>query len=183
MQETFGQSESVPAAVSASRLVWLILCWAFVLLIPVAAQQDYRYESSGKELTLRSSEEFQKTINPHAILSLQSPDESVILVTTEEEKFTIDQLYDGLPSTFDDGAECVGRVLLAVDGEDAATFLVEGLFPPDGSDTHNTLYAVTNHDRTQYTIMIHYPKDRGDEGFEWAASLLGSFTWTKDPTR
>ena len=140
-------------------------------------QTTYRYESTDRDLVFEPEEEFQRTVNPHAILSLQSPEESVVLVTSEEKKFTVTQIYDGLPSTFEDGAECMGRILLSVDGEDAPTFLVEGMFPPDSPSTHNTLYTVVNHDQTQYTIMIHYPKELGDEGFEWAAALLQAFAW------
>ena len=160
-------------AVSAARLTLLVL----LLCTFGLADDGVRYESSDGKLFFHPSEEYQRTVNPHAVLSLQNKDDVVVLVTTEPEKFTITQLYDGMPATFDDGAQCVGRVLLSVDGEDAATFLVEGMFPPEQEPTHNTVYAVTNHQKKQYTIMIHYPAERGDEGLEWATDLLHSFSW------
>ncbi len=160
-------------AISAARLAFLFL---FLFAIG-SADSGFRYESSDGKLSFHPSDEYQRTVNPHAVLSLQNKDDVVVLVTTEKEKFTITQLYDGMPATFDDGAECVGRVLLSVDGEDAATFLVEGMFPPDQEATHNTVYAVTNHESQQYTIMIHYPAERGDEGLEWATGLLHDFSW------
>lgn len=166
-------------AISAARLSTLLLI-AFLLCSPGLADSGYRYESTDGKIVFQPTEKFERTVNPHAVLSLQNKDEVVVLVTTEKEKFTIDQIYDGMPSTFDDGALCVGRVLLSVDGEDAATFLVEGMFPPDQEPTHNTVYVVTNHNRTQYTLMIHYPAERGDEGLEWATGLLHNFSWAKN---
>jgi hypothetical protein len=166
------------AAVPTSRLKSGVLLFLFLVTsLSAGSETNFRYESTGRELILQTDEEFQRTVNPHAIMSLQSPEDTVVLITTQEKKFTITQLYDGLPSTFDDGAQCMGRILLSVDGEDAATFLVEGMFPPDGPSSHHTLYAVTNRDQMQFTIMIHYPKERGDEGFEWAAALLQRFAW------
>lgn len=163
-------------AVSTTRIALLILLLAG-LFGPTLADTDYRYESTDGRLIFQPSEEFQRTANPHAILSLQNTEEVVVLVTSDKRKFTITQIYDGMPATFDEGAACVGRVLLDVGGEDAATFLVEGMFPPNDGSTHNTVYTVTNRDEIQYTIMIHYPVERGEEGFEWATSLLGRFSW------
>ena len=160
-------------AISAARLILVTLLLCTLGL----ADDGFCYESSDGKLFFQPPEEYQRTVNPHAVLSLQSKDDVVVLVTTEKEKFTITQLFDGMPATFDDGAQCVGRVLLSVDGGDAATFLVEGMFPPDQEATYNTVYAVTNHEQKQYTIMIHYPAERGDEGLEWATDLLHSFSW------
>ena len=87
------------------------------------------------------------------------------------------QLYDGLVGTFGDGTRCLGRVLLSVDGEDAATFLVKGLFPPGESSTHTTVFTVVNHGEREYTFMFHYPTDIGDAGFEWAVGLLQDIEW------
>lgn len=165
-------------AVSAQQLRALAL-FSLLLVASLSAQTSFRYESTDGDLVFEPDEEFQKTVNPHAVLALQNLEESVVLVTSEEKKFTVEQLYDGLPSTFEDGTYCVGRILLSVDGEDAPTFLLEGMFPPDSPSSHHTLYAVANHDQTQYTIMIHYPKELGDEGLEWAAALLQRFSWSK----
>jgi hypothetical protein len=168
----------VLASIPTQRLICLVLILLLLgTCLSAEPQTDYRYESTDGDLVFEPNEEFQRTVNPHAILSLQNSEESVVLVTSEEKKFTVTQIYDGLPSTFEDGAQCLGRILLSVDGEDAPTFLVEGMFPPNSPSTHNTLYTVTNHDRMQYTIMIHYPKELGDDGFEWAAAMLQRFAW------
>lgn len=156
------------------------LLLTFLLLLLVSggvSAESTEYLASNGVVGLRSSEEFRKTFNPHALLSLQTPDEIVVLVTSQEQRFTLTELYDGVPSTFGEGAECKGRVLLSVDGEDAAVFLVEGMFPPEEESTHSTVYAVVNRGEEEYTIMIHYPIDMGDEGFEWAAELLAQFYW------
>lgn len=136
-----------------------------------------RYLSGDETLLLETSEEFHKTFNPHAILSLQSPDKILVVVTVRKSEYSVQELFDGAPSSFPDGSECMGRVLMTVDGEQAPTFLVEGMFPPDEVATHSTLYTMVNHSDLEYTIMIHYPLHMEQEGFEFAASLLGGFHW------
>lgn len=162
------------AAVSTARLTFILL---LCLLVRPLAETGFRYQTTDGKLLFQPTEEFQRTANPHAILSLQSHDEVVVLVTSEKKRFDISQIYDGMPSTFEDGSQCLGRVMLSVDGEEAATFLVEGMFPPEEESTHDTVYSVIIRGEIQYTIMIHYPLERGDEGFEWATDLLRSFSW------
>lgn len=159
---------------AALRTTVVLLFLLLVSSLPTLAEQ---YIASDSSLVLESSLEFEKTFNPHAILSLQTADDIVVLVTKKEEKFTLTQLYDGIPSTFEDGVTCMGRVLLSVDKEDAATFLIEGMFPPEQDPTHNTVFAVANHSGSEYTFMIHYPKEMKDDGLEWSVELLSEFRW------
>ena len=105
-----------------------------------------------------------------------------MIVTRKKKEFTITELYDGIPSTFTDGVVCQGRVLLAIDGEEAPAFLVEGMFPPE-EPTHHTLFVVVNHEKFEYTLMIHYPEEMGDAGFEWATGLLQKFQWNDASSR
>lgn len=162
-------------ALRLSLVFWLTLTLLVLFGGPAVAGE---FVTQDGKLVLKTTEEFFKIANPHAILSLQSEDRIVVLVTSQPRKFTLTELYDGLPSTFGDGAVCQGRVLLSVGGEEAATFLVEGMFPPGEDPTHHTLYAVTNRDELEYTVMIHYPEVQGAEGFEWATRLLEQFHWT-----
>ena len=156
---------------------------AICLALQVSALSQTRtFRSSDDKLLLESSEDFESTFNPHAILSLQTPDKSVVLVTRKEKKFTTTELYDGIPFTFADEVVCQGRVLLSVDGEEAPAFWVEGMFPPE-EPTHHTLFVVVNHEKYEYTLMIHYPEDMGDEGFEWATGLLQNFRWNVPSSR
>ena len=156
----------------------LALSLLLLLLVPASVTAEERdYKSSDQSLTLHSNEEFDTTFNPHAILALQTPDKIIVLVTTRPKEYTTKRIYDGAPFSFPEGTECTGRVLLSVDGEEAPTFLVEGMFPPDEAPTHSTLYTIVNHGDTEYTIMIHYPIEMEQEGFEWAADCLNHFTW------
>jgi hypothetical protein len=156
----------------------LTLCLLVLLVVLAsAAESKSEHVSSDGKVALKTSEELTSTYNPHAILSLQTPDKIVVLLTAQKQRLPLTQLYDGLPASFQDGAQCVGRVLLSLDGEEAATFLVEGMFPPEGESTHHTVYIVANHEEMEYTLMIHYPIDMGDEGFEWAVALLDDFSW------
>lgn len=166
----------MPSAVSASVAFLLFL----LLLATPTAAEGTTFRSTDGEIEFHTTEVFRRTANPHAILALQAEDDTIVLVTMEEKKFTTTQLYDGLPGTFEGEARCLGRVLLSVDGEEAPTFMVEGMFPPDGSFTHDTLYTVSNHGENQYTIMIHYPVETGDEGFERATRLLEGFRWVSN---
>ena len=160
-------------AFARSGFLLLIL---FLVSLTGAAQERH-YSSTDETLILSTAEDFQKTFNPHAILSLQSPDKVIVVVTVRERQYTTRELFDGAPSSFPDGSECVGRVLLSVDGEEAPTFLVEGMFPPEELSTHSTLYTMVNHGDREYTLMIHYPLHMEEEGFEFAALLLEKFRW------
>lgn len=175
------QAEGVIGRSERGRL-WIVLYSVLLLfgISPVAAEpRDYK-TSDGK-LYLRSEEEFQTTFNPHAVLSLMTADKILVIVTIRPKEYDVTRIFDGAPFSFPDGAECVGRVLLSVDGEDAPTFLVEGLFPPDEVATHSTLYTMVNRGDREYTIMIHYPVDLGNDGFEWAVELLEQFHWLESP--
>ena len=178
-------SATILATKLSNRFFVLILAFAWLGLGgPALSENAYRdYLSTDGRLRLRTDEEFNKTYNPHTILSLQSPDGLIVLVTSQERRLTLTQLYDGLPSSFGDGCECVGRVLLDLDGEEAASFLVKGMFPPEEESTHDTLYVVANHEKTEYTFMVHYPIDLGDDGFELAVSLIQKFSWQPKPKK
>lgn len=169
---------------TSRHVAWKIFALVAVCLAlsaPVVSQIRTFKTSDGK-LSLKSGEEFESTFNPHAILSLQTPEKSVVIVTRKKKEFTTTELYDGIPSTFTDGVVCEGRVLLSIDGEEAPAFLVEGMFPPE-EPTHHTLFVVVNHEKFEYTLMIHYPEDMGDEGFEWATGLLQNFQWNIPSSR
>ena len=170
------------SAVRTSSLEPLLRSWGLffcVLLcsLAVVSAKPLEYLSQDGKVALTTSEAFREVPNPHTVMSLQTEDQIVVLVTAQKKRFSLTEIYDGLPSTFEDGAECVGRVLLSIDGEDAATFLVEGMFPPDAPATHHTLYVVSQREDLEYTFMIHYPKEQGDAGFEWATGLLREFSW------
>lgn len=154
-----------------------IFLFVFLALAPCSGEPRV-YQSSDGSLELTTEESLNRVLNPHAILSLQTEDEIVVVVTKKEKSYTVTQLYDGIPSTFEQGAVCTGRVLLSVDGEEAPAFLVEGLFPPQEDSSHDSLFVVVNHGDFEYTIMVHYPKLMGTEGFEWATAFLGRFRWT-----
>lgn len=158
------------------RLVFMmsLVC---LLLTGMARGDTFSYKTSDGRLSLQVDEEFQTTFNPHAILSLMTADRMLVIVTSRPQEYEATRIFDGAPFSFPDGAECVGRVLLSVDGEDAPTFLVEGLFPPDEVATHSTVYTIVNHKSQEYTIMIHYPIDMEDGGLEWAVELLQRFRW------
>ena len=160
----------------------LILCLLCLVLLTPAVCQVRTFKTSDDRLSLKTDEEFESTFNPHALLSLQTPEKSVVIVTRKKKEFTITELYDGIPSTFTDGVVCQGRVLLAIDGEEAPAFLVEGMFPPE-EPTHHTLFVVVNHEKFEYTLMIHYPEEMGDAGFEWATGLLQKFQWNDASSR
>ena len=81
-------------AISAARLILVTLLLCTLGL----ADDGFCYESSDGKLFFQPPEEYQRTVNPHAVLSLQSKDDVVVLVTTEKEKFTITQLFDGMPA-------------------------------------------------------------------------------------
>lgn len=160
-----------------TRLGYLLFLFLFSLGCAGADLQ--RFESSDGTLIFESDEEFVKTFNPHAILSLQSPAHFLVVVTIDEKKFDTAELYDKVPSSFVEPAVCVGRVLLTVDGYDAPVFLVEGMFPPGEDSTHDTLFSVVNRGDAEYTIMLHYPTQPDNSGFEWAVQTLGQFRFKK----
>lgn len=158
------------------RLLSGLLIW-FLLLVPGWAQREF--VASDASLKLVTNEEFDKTFNPHAILSLVSPYDTVVVVTKGEIEGSIETIYDQFPRTLVQGQECVGRIMLSVDGEQGPSFVIEGMFPPEGEPTHQTLLTVVNLDKHCYTFMIHYPLDQSEEGLEFAHQLLSSVRWLR----
>lgn len=154
-----------------------LIALLFLFANPAVAAPEY--VSSDDALKLVTNEEFRKTFNPHAVMSLISPYETVIVVTKAELEGDVTAVYDNLPKTLPQGQMCVGKIMLSVDGEQAPSFVVEGMFPPEGEPTHQTLLTVVNRGKHSYNIMIHYPLDDTDGGLEFAHELLSALRWLK----
>lgn len=161
----------------------LLLILVVTLLCGHAYAESTEFKASDGTLTLTSEEPFKTFSNPHTVLSLRSEDESLVLVTTSEKRFDIGLFYEQFPTAIEEEIEdslCLGRVMLSIDDEESAVFLIDGMFPPGQESTHRTLYAIANRGDVEYTFMIHFPLEHGDEGFEWAVALLDQFKWN-DP--
>ncbi len=139
-----------------------------------APQLEFR--STDKAFTLFTSEDFRVTYNPHAVLSLANLEEVAVVVTKAEAKHNLTEIYDGVPRSLPSGALCKGRMMLALGTEQAASFVIEGMFPPQGPPTHQTLMAVVVRDGVEYDFMVHYPVDNVN-GMEDAHTLLSSVVW------
>lgn len=133
--------------------------------------------SKGGELSVTVNSKFQETFNAHAILSLVSEDDVAVVVTTHELRHPISEIYSGLPHSLEKGVESEGQVMLTIDGEQGATFLLQGMFPPERDPTHSTVYCVVNRGKTEFTFMIHYPIEYEDSGFDEAYQILNSIRW------
>ena len=144
---------------------------------PSSVGPHLEFRSSDKTFTLSSPEDFRVTYNPHAVLSLASLEETVVVVTKTEAEKTLVELYENLALWVPTGARCVGRMMITLDGEQAASFVLEGVFPPKGPATHQTLFAIAIKDGQEYNFMVHYPMDSAN-GLEDAHRLLSTLQWT-----
>lgn len=136
------------------------------------------FRSSDKSFTLSSPEDFRVSYNPHAVLSLASLEETVVVVTKTKAEKPLSELYENLALWVPTGARCVGRMMITLGDEQAGSFVLEGMFPPKGPATHQTLFAIVIRDGQEYNFMVHYPLDNLS-GLEDAYSLLSTLQWTK----
>lgn len=141
------------------------------------AGPSLEFRASDKSFILTTEEDFRVTYNPHAVLSLANLDDVAIVVTKAEAKHTLDQLYDGIPRSLPAGTLCHGRMMLNLGTEQAAAFVLEGMFPPQGPPTHQTLLAVVVREGNEYNFMVHYPVENA-RGLEDAHAVLSTVEWS-----
>ena len=153
--------------------------WLLIASPSLAENSLKTLESNEAELSVSVDPKFEKSFNAYAILSLISEDDVVVVVTTHELRHSISEIYSGLPHSLEEGVECNGQVMLTIDGEQGATFLLQGMFPPERDPTHSTVYCVVNRGNTEFTFMIHYPIEYEDSGFDEAYQILNSVRWAK----
>lgn len=144
-----------------------------------AAGPRLEFRSTDKSFTIFTADDFRVTYNPHAILSLASLEEVAVVVTKAKAEHTLAQLYEGVPGSLPAGAVCRGRMMMSLDQEQAAAFVIEGMFPPQGPSTHQTLLAVVVRDGHEYDFMVHYPIE-SPTGLEDAHALLSTVRWNFD---
>lgn len=135
------------------------------------------FHSSDRSFTLQTPEDYRVTFNPHAILSLASLDGSAIVVTKHKADQTVEALYDNFAKTIPRSSPCRGRLMTEVDGVPAAAFVIEGLFPPQGEITHQTLMVLAIREGQEYDFMLHYPIEREQVGLEDAYATLATIRW------
>jgi hypothetical protein len=158
----------------------LLLC-LLLLWTPASAQQaepELEFRASDRSFTLRTVEDFRVTYNPHAVLSLASLDDVAIVVTKRKaESTSMEKLYDEFPKSMPADYPVLGRMMITVDGYQAAAYVVEGMFPPRGEATHQTLLTVAVRDGQEYNFMIHYPLEREKQGLEDAYAIMSTVKW------
>jgi hypothetical protein len=142
-----------------------------------AGEPTLEFRASDKSFTLTTLEDFRVSFNPHAVLSLASLDEVAVVVTKRKAESTIDKIYDNFPKTMPADYPVVGRMMITVDGQQAAAFVVEGMFPPQGEPTHQTLMTIAIHNGSEYNFMIHYPFENEKKGLEDAYALMATVKW------
>ncbi len=156
----------------------LFLCLA---AIPLAAEEPLlTFQATDKSFELQTAEDYRATFNPHAILSLASLEEMVLVVTKHKAENGLQTIYDHFPKSLPADYPCLGRVMITIDGQQAAAFVVDGMFPPEGEPTHQTLIAITLRDGEEYNFMVHYPLDDPEVGLEQANALLGAVKWKSE---
>jgi hypothetical protein len=156
--------------------------WGLVALCPALAEEPMlEFHASDKSFSMSTVEDFRATYNPHAVLSLASLDDVVVVVTKRKAESTIEKIYDDFVKTLPADYPCKGRVMVTIDGQQAAAFVIEGMFPPQGEPTHQTLLAVAVRDGQEYNFMIHYPLENEQKGLERAYAMLGTVKWAAEP--
>lgn len=156
----------------------LLLATLLLLAAPAPAEEPrLEFRASDKSFSLTTLEDFRVTYNPHAILSLASLDEVAVVVTKGKAESSVDKLYDSVVRSLPKDVPCLGRLMITVDGEQAAAFVIENMFPPNGEATHQTLLTVVVHDGHEYNFMIHYPLEREKQGLEDAYATMSTVRW------
>lgn len=164
-----------------SPLKGLLLLLLWTLAQPSLSEENLSLEfsASDKSFTLATPEDFRTTFNPHAILSLASLDQVAIVVTKRPAEHSLEDIYASLPRSLPPGMPCLGRMMISVDGEQAAAFVVEGMFPPQDEATHQTLLTVVVRQGQEYNFMVHYPIEHDTSGLEAAYATMGRVRWKR----
>lgn len=136
------------------------------------------FRASDKSFTLSTQEDFRVTFNPYAVLSLASLDEVAVVVTKRKAESKVEQIYESYVKSLPANYPCRGRMMIGLDGEQAAAFVIDGMFPPQGEITHQTLLAIAVRDGQEYNFMVHYPIENEELGLEQAYALLGTVKWS-----
>lgn len=159
----------------------LLIVTLWLCSVPgIAEEPTLEFRASDKSFTISTVDDFRATYNPHAVLSLASLDEIAVVVTKRKAESSVAQLYDSFPKSLPADYPCLGRMMLSVDQKQAASFVLEGMFPPQGEPTHQTLLTIAVHDGQEYNFMIHYPLENEKQGLETAYAIMTSLRWSSE---
>lgn len=175
-------SKKTESAALPRLFVLLAVLWVLAVAPSRAEEPMLEFRASDKSFTVSTVEDFRVTFNPHAVLSLASLDEVAVVVTKRKAESTIEKIYDNFPKTMPADYPVVGRMMITVDGQQSAAFVVEGMFPPQGEPTHQTLMIIALHDGQEYNFMIHYPFENEKKGLEDAYALMATVKWAPAAT-
>ena len=166
---------------SKTRAFHLPLLLGLLLLIAVprarAEEPTLEFHSTDKSFSMTTVDDFRVTYNPHAVMSLANLDDVAVVVTKRKAESTIEGIFDNYPKSMPKDQPVMGRMMITVDGQQAVAFVVEGMFPPQGEATHQTLMTIALHDGQEYDFMIHYPLEHEKQGLEDAYAMMGSVKW------
>lgn len=160
--------------------ITLLLGLLIVLVAPRARAEEptLEFHSTDKSFTMTTVDDFRVTYNPHAVMSLANLDDVAVVVTKRKaESQTIEGIFDNYPKSMPKDQPVMGRMMITVDGQQAVAFVVEGMFPPQGEATHQTLMTIVLHDGQEYDFMIHYPLEHEKRGLEDAYAMMGTVKW------
>lgn len=153
---------------------------ALILIGPVPAEESQlTFRATDKSFSITTPEDYRITFNPHAVLSLANIDNWAIVVTKHRADRSIEDTYNNFAKTIPRSSPCRGRMMMEVDGLPAAAFVIEGIFPPDGEISHQTLMVITIYDGQEYNFMLHYPIEREQIGLEDAYATMATVKWIK----
>lgn len=156
----------------------LLLAVLLLAFFPARAEQPtLEFHASDKSFTLTTVDDFRATYNPHAVLSLANLDDVAVVVTKRKAEKPIEWIFDNYPKSMPKDQPVMGRMMITVDGQQAVAFVVEGMFPPQGEATHQTLMTIAVHDGQEYDFMIHYPLEHEKQGLEDAYALMATVKW------
>lgn len=159
---------------------YILILIALLLVKPAPAEESQlTFAAKDKSFSITTSEDYQVTFNPHAVLSLANTDNWAIVVTKHLADRSIEDIYNNFAKTIPRSSPCRGRIMMAVDGLPAAAFVIEGIFPPDGEISHQTLMVITIYGGQEYNFMLHYPIEREQIGLEDAYAMMATVKWVK----
>jgi hypothetical protein len=159
------------------RIEILLLVLSLLGVPALAEDSALEFQATDKSFSLKTEDDFRVTFNPHAVLSLANLDEVAVVVTKRKAESSVETLYDAFPKSLPPAQRCLGRMMITVDAKQAAAFVIEGMFPPEGDPTHQTLLTVVIHEGQEYNFMVHYPLENETSGLEDAYALMGSVKW------
>ena len=156
-----------------------LLSLLLAIVTPEARAQEptLEFHSTDKSFTMTTVDDFRVTYNPHAVMSLANLDDVAVVVTKRKAESTIEEIFDNYPKSMPKDQPVMGRMMITVDGQQAVAFVVEGMFPPQGEATHQTLLTIALHDGQEYDFMIHYPLEHEKQGLEDAYAMMGKVKW------